>query len=154
MYYSKKELPIETAAENLWQLCEKSYQHKSPWTKEQFDVDLTQELTDYCVWIEANQWKGFISYQKILDEIEISHVVIHQKFQGEGLGSQLLDHAILLFKEQGINSVFLEVRESNEGARRLYERKGFGLLNRRKNYYTRPKEDGLVMCLTIKEVKQ
>ncbi|MGG5340478.1 ribosomal protein S18-alanine N-acetyltransferase [Enterococcus sp. AZ192] len=154
MYCLKEELPIKSAAEKLWQLCENAYEHGSPWSLEQFSVDLQQEVTDYLVKIEEDEWQGFISYQQILDEVDISHIVVQKKLQGMGVGSQLLDQAIQLFKEQGIKTVFLEVRAFNYAAQQLYLKKNFETLSRRKKYYTRPVEDGIVMCLKIKEVEQ
>ncbi|MGX7262859.1 ribosomal protein S18-alanine N-acetyltransferase [Enterococcus crotali] len=154
MYYSKKNLPTEQPAEKLWSISEQSYDHGSPWSKEQFGVDLTQKTSDYLVLIQENHWIGFISYQLILDEAELTHVVIHKEFQQKGYGSRLLDQLHQRFIEQGVCQVFLEVRESNLNAQKLYEKKGFRTINRRKNYYSHPKEDGIVMCLKVKEVNQ
>ena len=58
-----------------------------------------------------------------------------------GLGRALLVQVMEQFKGHW----FLEVRESNAKARRLYEGVGFAVTRRRKNYYSAPLEDGLEM---------
>ncbi|MGX7148527.1 ribosomal protein S18-alanine N-acetyltransferase [Enterococcus ureasiticus] len=154
MYYSKENLPTEQPAGKLWLVSEHSYNHGSPWSEKQFSVDLMLKTSDYLVLIQENHWIGFVSYHLILDEAEITHVVIHKEFQQKGYGSQLIDHLVQRLVEQGVCQVFLEVRESNLNAQKLYEKKGFKTINRRKNYYSHPKEDGIVMCLKVKEVNQ
>lgn len=154
MYYSKKTLPEEQLAEKIWMISEEGYEHGSPWSVKQFSVDLAQPISDYLVLIEEGQWIGFISYQLVLDEAEITHVVIRKDFQHQSYGSQLLKQLIQRLTQIDVSQLFLEVRESNINAQVLYKKKGFEIINRRKKYYSHPKEDGLVMCLKMKEVKQ
>lgn len=154
MYYLKRQLPTNQLAEKLWCICDDSYSNGSPWSVNQFRVDVTQQTSDYLVQIEEKQWIGFVSYHVIFDEVEITHVVVNRTFQQKGYGSQLLDKMIEHFTEQDVCQVFLEVRVSNLSAQKLYENKGFKTINRRKNYYSHPKEDAIVMCLKIKEVSQ
>ncbi|WP_086312839.1 ribosomal-protein-alanine acetyltransferase [Enterococcus sp. 7F3_DIV0205] len=154
MYYSKENYPTQQLAEKLWSICEESYSHGSPWTVDQFRIDLDQKNSHYLVLVEDDQWLGFISYHLILDEVEITHVVIQSAFQQQGYGKKLIDQMIKDLIEQNVHQVFLEVRESNFDAQKLYEKKGFKTINRRVNYYNYPKEDGIIMCLKVKEVNQ
>ncbi|MGX7245728.1 ribosomal protein S18-alanine N-acetyltransferase [Enterococcus quebecensis] len=154
MYYLKGNIPSKDPAAPLWCLSEESYLHGSPWSLKQFEVDLAQEKSEYLVLIEENQWIGFISYHWVLDEVDITHVVIHKEFQQQGYGSKMIDQLIKQIGEKKISQAFLEVRVSNLNAQKLYEKKGFKTINRRKNYYNHPKEDGVVMCLKVKEVNQ
>jgi ribosomal-protein-alanine N-acetyltransferase len=62
----------------------------------------------------------------------------------QGIGKQLLDALLVQVAETDSDSVFLEVRESNTGARLLYEKAGFQQAGRRKSYYTDPVEDAIV----------
>lgn len=68
---------------------------------------------------------------------------------GQGIALAILTELIRLVREQ--NGVFLtlEVRESNIPARRLYEKLGFSEAGRRRNFYTDPKEDALLLTLTL-----
>jgi len=72
-------------------------------------------------------------------------------WQREGWGEKLLQHFICLAKVHHARSVFLEVRESNLGAARLYERIGFRRVATRTSYYPAMgrREDAIVMELTL-----
>lgn len=153
-YVSKSEISLSAAAERLWVISAHSYEHGSPWSLEQFKADLDQKTSDYLALVQDGCWIGFVSYHLILDEVEITHVAIHKDFQHQGFGRELLSEAIQYFAEQKITQIFLEVRLSNKTAQKLYETVGFEVINRRKNYYHHPQEDGLMMCLKNKEVEQ
>jgi ribosomal-protein-alanine N-acetyltransferase len=53
--------------------------------------------------------------------------------------------------ESGVASLYLEVRDSNMAARALYASRGFVEIGRRRDYYRRPREDALVLRLSIPE---
>jgi ribosomal-protein-alanine N-acetyltransferase len=52
-------------------------------------------------------------------------------------------------KERGVETVYLEVRASNERAARLYARFGFTEIGIRRDYYERPTEDARVLRLGL-----
>ncbi len=89
--------------------------------------------------------QGFVVARLLSDEMEIENVVVAQGLRRFGLGSLLLEHLMQEAKNQGIRRVFLEVRESNAAARRLYEKAGFVTRGVRKDYYRAPEEDALVL---------
>jgi ribosomal-protein-alanine N-acetyltransferase len=64
-----------------------------------------------------------------------------------GIASALVSLAIERLKEEGCRFVFLEVRDSNEPAKRMYGKFGFEILGTRKNYYVSPAEDAVIMVL-------
>ena len=70
-------------------------------------------------------------------------------FRRKGLGKKLLEAAIQAARETECREIFLEVRPSNEPARRLYSQLGFLELYRRRGYYIKPSEDGLVLVLSL-----
>lgn len=78
---------------------------------------------------------GFIAEQQVLDEAELLQVVIDPAFRNKGLATEALQdwHSHLVEKE--VSKVFLEVRESNSAAIRLYEKLGYTTIGERKNYY-------------------
>ncbi|MBL1226263.1 ribosomal protein S18-alanine N-acetyltransferase [Enterococcus sp. BWR-S5] len=139
----------EKSEERLWQLSEQSYLHGSSWSLDQFKQDVAQENSRYLIFTEENNWLGFISYYQVLDELDISHVVIGREYQRQGYGRLMLKEAISHWREQGFVRVLLEVRESNHGAQALYKEFGFQCIHTRKNYYHHPKEDGLIFELTL-----
>lgn len=139
----------ETSVKRLWELSERSYLHGSPWSPAQFEQDLVQENSCYLIFTKEQQWLGFVSYYQLLDELDISHVVIDIDQQKRGYGRQMLEEAIAYWRKSEWVRVLLEVRESNEGAKKLYESLGFRCIHRRKNYYRHPQEDGMMMELIL-----
>jgi ribosomal-protein-alanine N-acetyltransferase len=67
----------------------------------------------------------------------------------QGIGARLLDAAIARVRASDVDSLYLEVRDSNAPARSLYLSRGFVEVGRRKDYYRRPKEDALVLRLDL-----
>jgi ribosomal-protein-alanine N-acetyltransferase len=74
-------------------------------------------------------------------EMEILNLAVAAGYRRKGVARQL----VLRVLEQHRGEVFLEVRESNTAARKLYESLGFKELSRRANYYQNPLESGIVM---------
>jgi len=86
---------------------------------------------------------GFIVARKTApDEREILNIAVLSEYRGLGIGEALL-RALVFSGETG--DVFLEVRESNDAARRLYERVGFEEVGRRPGYYEDPPETAVIM---------
>ncbi|SUB24793.1 ribosomal protein S18-alanine N-acetyltransferase [Avibacterium avium] len=83
---------------------------------------------------------GFAICQKVLDEATLFNLAIDPAYQGQGLGKQLLHSLIDELRGQGILTLWLEVRQSNEIAQKLYLQCGFNEVDIRKNYY--PTLDG------------
>ena len=83
------------------------------------------------------------------DEAELGDLAVNPGARGQGVGRALLDAVLEGVRGQGIRSVFLAVRESNDAARRLYERAGFETVGRQAGYYSVPTEDALVLSLAI-----
>lgn len=88
---------------------------------------------------------GFCAFWKVIDQIHINNLAIHPRFRGRGLGRQLLARVIEDAAALGADHATLEVRRSNDAARRLYERAGFRLAGVRTSYYTNPIEDALIL---------
>ena len=98
--------------------------------------------------IENNQIIGFAICQTVLDEATLFNVAIVPSYQGNGLGKLLLNELIARLKEKGVQTLWLEVRESNP-ARFWYEKIGFNEVDIRKNYYPKPsggRENAVVMA--------
>jgi len=93
--------------------------------------------------------EGFLMARSLLvAEWEIENVVVAERARRMGLGSALV---VAVLEQIGLHKppndqlvVYLEVRESNVAARKLYEKFGFRLDNRRRAYYRLPEEDALV----------
>lgn len=108
-----------------------------PWTKKQFEDSVnTYQVT---VIEQQGQVVGFCILQPVLDEANLLLMAVHPSQQGKGIGYQLLEASLAMLKNDPVQ-VFLEVRESNIAAIKLYEKSDFHQIDMRKNYY--PKADG------------
>jgi ribosomal-protein-alanine N-acetyltransferase len=84
-------------------------------------------------------------------EAHLLNICVRPERQGRGLGRAVLDQVIARAREEEADSLFLEVRLSNQPARRLYEAAGFNEIGRRFDYYPshRGREDALVFALPL-----
>lgn len=148
MFKSKDDFEIAELAKALFHLTDKAYPNGSPWHEGQFLSDLKNPLSQYLL-LTKGGLIGYIGFQQVLDEGEISNVVVDPEYQGQGYAWQLFE----VFKEKQasqVQKVFLEVRASNQVARNLYQKAGFEAVAKRKNYYHDPTEDAVIMVLEMK----
>ncbi len=92
---------------------------------------------------------GFLVARHVSGEWELENIVVAPEFRGRGLGSQLLRALVARVREVESRAVFLEVRESNAAARKLYQKAGFREAGRRRRYYADPAEDAVLYCLHV-----
>ena len=94
---------------------------------------------------QAGRIVGFAGMWITVDQLHIVTLAVTPSRPHEGIGQWLLLECFTVGEQAGLRSVALEVRPSNEGAIRLYERFGFRRAGRLKDYYTRGVEDAIVM---------
>lgn len=92
---------------------------------------------------------GFIMSRIVGGEAEILSVAVHFAQQGQGLARTLLRLHLGRLAGLGVKTVFLEVDENNEPARRLYRRTGFHEVGRRPGYYA-DSPSGPATALTLR----
>ena len=93
---------------------------------------------------------AFCAFWLVAEQAHINNLAVLPELRGRGLGTQLLEVITHEAAQLGASVLTLEVRQSNEAARRLYERAGFYQDGVRKNYYTNPVEDALILSLKTK----
>ena len=93
----------------------------------------------------ARRIGGYVITMAVTDESEVLNIAVDPERRGAALGALLLDAALAEAEKRGARSTFLEVRESNEPALRLYRSRGFEEISRRRRYYKSPVEDALVL---------
>jgi [ribosomal protein S18]-alanine N-acetyltransferase len=81
----------------------------------------------------------------IFDELHINTLAVSPRHRRQGLATVLLQGIMKEAAEEGARRATLEVRESNAAALELYARLGFQVTARRRNYYTNPVEDALIL---------
>lgn len=129
--------------EQVWEIEKELF--SVPWTKEGFLTYLLKPEALFLVAEEKEEILGYCGILMVLDEGDITNVAVKPSRQREGVGKLLLQSLILLTGERGIHQIHLEVRQSNAKALRLYEREGFIRDGLRKNYYTDPTENAILM---------
>lgn len=92
---------------------------------------------------------GFCIVRRAADEAELYQIAVRADFTRRGIGDALMETALSYCRKNAVLSVYLEVRRSNDGAIRLYKKHGFKNEGRRKNYYSSPVEDAVIMILTL-----
>ena len=115
----------------------------SPWPEQEFVRSMENPNRHAWVALDNNQVLGFAVFSKIGLEAELLTVSIARQHQGQGLGRELLQQTITKLE---CETLFLEVRTSNDTARQLYESMGFNEVGRRANYYPTKngREDALI----------
>ena len=92
---------------------------------------------------------GYIVAHCVADEGEILNLGVAPAHRRQGIGHALVERLLAVLGRRGVRGVYLEVRESNTAARRLYEAFGFREVARRARYYRRPVEDAVVLRAAI-----
>jgi ribosomal-protein-alanine N-acetyltransferase len=92
---------------------------------------------------------GYIVARLVAGEIHINNVAVRDKFRRRGIGSALVSQILEEANRKEAAVAFLEVRAGNLAAQTLYQKCGFRPVARRRNYYSSPLEDALVMTLTF-----
>lgn len=120
-----------------------------PWSEEL----LRRALADpHQLWLGAvtgERLLGYAGMQTVLDEGYIDNIAVDPAFRRRGVASALLGRLIEIARGEGLAFLTLEVRKSNLGAIALYERFGFRRVGRRRGYYEKPREDAILMTVTL-----
>jgi len=123
-----------------------------PWTRGIFHDCLS---VGYSCWVFQQDEKiiAYIIMSIAAGEAHILTLVVDPEFQGQGYAKKILQYALDLARERNTESVYLEVRPTNERAIGLYKKAGFNEIGFRKGYYPAKNgyEDALVMALSFVE---
>lgn len=84
-------------------------------------------------------------------ECELEFIFVEPRARLRGIGGMLVQAVADWTHSLHADAIWLEVRESNTAALRLYERCGFTLAGRRPGYYADPPEDALRMCRPVSD---
>ena len=90
---------------------------------------------------------GYIVARHVAGELHINNVAVRETSRRRGIGIRLLRSIVDEARREGAKIAFLEVRSGNVGAQALYEKCGFRAIARRRDYYTAPLEDAIVMSM-------
>ncbi|HEY6510223.1 MAG TPA: ribosomal protein S18-alanine N-acetyltransferase [Vicinamibacterales bacterium] len=119
----------------------------NPWTRDMYAWELQNPdvCHIYVVRTEACSVAGFCAFWLVVDEVHVNNVALRPLYRGRGMGTALMRRVLTEGRRLGAVRATLEVRASNENARRFYERMGFKVTATRPQYYTNPAEDALIL---------
>lgn len=101
--------------------------------------------TKFFVALENGSVLGYVGISCILDEGYINNIAVFPEHRRKGVGKALIKRLFGLARDEKLSFISLEVRESNQSAISLYEKFGFKLEGKRKQFYSNPKEDAYIM---------
>ncbi len=120
----------------------------SPWTEEGLAEEFENPLAHFLVAV-GEEVMGYIGVHEICGEGSITNVAVLPNFRCNGIGKALVSAAIKGAKERNCEFITLEVRKSNFPAISLYSSLGFEQVGLRKNFYSSPNEDAVLMTKTF-----
>jgi ribosomal-protein-alanine N-acetyltransferase len=117
-----------------------------PWSEKSFRDALAHPAIYFAgARDDGGELLGYVVAWFVADEGQIANLAVVPTAWGSGVGRALLDAALREAQVRKAEHVYLEVRDSNERARRLYRSRGFEEVGRRRSYYRRPVEDAIVL---------
>jgi ribosomal-protein-alanine N-acetyltransferase len=121
----------------------------APWSKTMFEETIFSPISRGLVIEHNSVIIGYMVFYAVDVEAHIMNLAVSLAERKQGYARQLLDHVLKFFRGKGISECYLEVREHNRDAQRLYKRFGFEVIGRRNKYYPETGEDALVMQLFL-----
>lgn len=122
-----------------------------PWSKNAFFQSIAAEDTYFRVAENNGIPVGYYVAGNICDEVNLYTIAVTPDCRKQGIGKALLYDLINTAKNDNAVFVSLEVRESNENAKKLYESLQFECVGKRTSFYRKPTEDALLYMLKFKE---
>lgn len=122
-----------------------------PWTRQALVSQLPDDMHIFiAAFDDVGNVLGYVGMMYVLDEGYISNVAISPEYRRRGIADKLIAALVSRANEKDLSFVTLEVRQSNAPAIELYRKNGFSNVGLRKNYYTKPTEDAILMTRFLK----
>jgi len=125
-----------------------------PWTFESLLNEVGKEDSYFITAVDKLDLLGYAILRQVGDDGELLKIAVDKQTRCKGVGAFLMAAILEHAAEKAFESVFLEVRESNTAAVKLYEKYGFKVIRVRKDYYNDPVEDALIMNRECKNDKK
>lgn len=116
-----------------------------PWSKQSLEEEMNNETSLFLVAKEENEVIGYIGMSIVIDEGYIFNVAVRENHRNKGVATALINELVTYGKKNNFSFITLEVRESNLPAISIYSKFGFIKAGERKNYYSNPKENAILM---------
>jgi len=122
--------------------------YDSPWSQAKFTDSLNNPKTLASLLTVDKQVLGYFVAMRSPDSVDLLNICIHPDYQQQGLGAQLFNHLKQQLQTLSVDTIFIEVRASNETAFSFYQKLGFKMIDSRKKYYSNG-EDAKILRLKI-----
>lgn len=116
-----------------------------PWSKQSLEEELNNETSLFLVAKEENEVIGYIGMSIVIDEGYIFNVAVRESYRNKGVATALINELVTYGKKNNFSFITLEVRESNLPAISLYSKFGFIKAGERRDYYSNPKENAILL---------
>lgn len=116
-----------------------------PWSRRSLESELQNETSRFLVAVEDGKVIGYIGMSAVIDEGYLFNAAVDSHYRKKSVGSALVRELVTWCQKHDFAFLTLEVRESNAPAIALYSRFGFVRVGERKNYYSDPAENALLM---------
>ena len=121
----------------------------APWSYEMLCSEAESAEGEFLCAFVGGEFAGYAGMLCVLDEGQICNVAVCPHFRRMGVGEALMEAQRSAGLARGLCVMMLEVRASNAPAQRLYEKLGWEKVGVRKNFYTSPREDGVLYNLYL-----
>jgi len=120
----------------------------APWTRKMLVAELTgNQFAHFLVARDAGGIVGYLCYWIVFEEVRLMNLAVIDSMRRRGIAASLVEEALRTGLAQAATRAVLEVRASNQAALALYRRFGFVEVSTRRQYYTNPIEDAVLMEL-------
>ncbi len=119
--------------------------YPTPWSRSMFASELAKPTSICLGAFEGEELVGYVINSRYVDAWHVMNVAVDPDLRRRGVATALLERLFELTRDDERRGYTLEVRVSNDGAIRLYERLGFEARGVRRGYYTDNREDALIM---------
>ena len=121
----------------------------APWSYEMLCSESESAEGEFLCAFVGGEFAGYAGMLCVLDEGQICNVAVCPLFRRMGVGEALMEAQRKAAVSRGLSVMMLEVRASNTAAQKLYEKTGWEKVGVRKNYYSFPREDGVLYNLYL-----
>lgn len=148
----KKRFSIQPLYQSYLPLIESIEQisHITPWSGKIILDSFNKRSHNFGLFFH-DELVGYYFSEFVAGEMTLHNICISPDFQGKGGASKLMSHLLELATKLKAEEVWLEVRESNDPAKHLYEKYGFTHEGLRKNYYSLPNSDMKENAIAMKK---
>jgi ribosomal-protein-alanine N-acetyltransferase len=119
------------------------------WSRAHFEKEASLPFSRFFVLILEEQVCGYGGFWKVVDEAQITNLVIAPERRRQGWGQKVLQHLIDRARQEKCTRGTLEVRAQNQAAQALYRKAGFANVGRRAKVYQKPIEDAVLMEMML-----